>query len=42
MLNVSIPHDFDEIKSDILLIINQDRKLINIELIHKHIYIFLI
>ena len=33
MLNVSIPHrSFDEINSDVLLLINQDRKLINIEL----------
>ena len=33
MLNVSIPHKcFDEINSDVLLLINQDRKLININL----------
>ena len=35
MLNVSIPHEsFDEIKSDVLILINQDRKLIQAELIH--------
>ena len=33
MLNVSIPHrSFDEINSDILLLINQERKLINVGL----------
>ena len=33
MLNVSIPHrSFDEINSDVLLLINQDRKLINVRL----------
>ena len=33
MLNVSIPHkSFDEINSDVLLLINQDRKLINVGL----------
>ena len=33
MLNVSIPHkSFDEINSDILLLINQDRKLIHVGL----------
>ena len=33
MLNVCIPHkSFDEINSDVLLIINQDRKLINVGL----------
>ena len=33
MLNVSIPHrSFDEIDSDVLLLINQDRKLINVGL----------
>ena len=31
MLNVSIPHkSFDEINSDVLLLIDQDRKLINV------------
>ena len=31
MLYVSIPHkSFDEIKSDFLFLINQDRKLINV------------
>ena len=33
MLNVSIPHrSFDEIESDVLLLINQERKLINVGL----------
>ena len=33
MLNVSIPHiSFDEINSDVLLLINQDRKLIKVRL----------
>ena len=33
MLNVSIPHSsFDEINSDVLLLINKDRKLINVGL----------
>ena len=33
MLNVAIPHrSFDEINSDVLLLINQDRKLINVGL----------
>ena len=33
MLNVSIPHSsFDEISSDVLLLINQERKLINVGL----------
>lgn len=33
MLNVSIPHkSFDEINSDVLLLINQERKLINVKL----------
>ena len=33
MLNVSIPHkSFDEINSDVLLLINQERKLINVGL----------
>ena len=33
MLNVSIPHKcFDDIKSDVLLLINQDRKLIEVGL----------
>ena len=33
MLNVSIPHEsFDEIKSDVLLLIDQDRKLIKVGL----------
>ena len=33
MLNVSIPHKcFDDIKSDVLLLINQDRKLIEVRL----------
>ena len=33
MLNVSIPHrSFDEINSDVLLLINHDRKLINVRL----------
>ena len=33
MLNVSIPHkSFDEINSDVLLLINQDRKLIKVGL----------
>ena len=33
MLNVSIPHrSFDEINSDVLLLLNQDRKLINVGL----------
>ena len=33
MLNVSIPHEsFDNINSDVLLLINQERKLINVGL----------
>ena len=33
MLNVSIPHkSFDEINSDVLLLINQERKLIEVGL----------
>ena len=33
MLNVSIPHEsFDEINSDVLLLINQERKIINVGL----------
>ena len=33
MLNVSIPHkSFDEINSDVLLMINQERKLIRVGL----------
>ena len=33
MLNVSIPHkSFDEINSDVLLMINQDRRLVDIGL----------
>ena len=33
MLNVSIPHEsFDLISSDVLLLINQERKLINVRL----------
>ena len=33
MLNVSIPHkSFDEINSEVLLLINQERKLINVGL----------
>ena len=33
MLNVSIPHEsFDDINSDVLLMINQHRKLINVGL----------
>lgn len=36
MLNVSIPHEsFDEISSDVLLLINQERKLINVS-VNKH------
>ena len=32
MLNVSIPHEsFDEINSDVLLLINQERKLTDIK-----------
>jgi D-glycerate 3-kinase len=33
MLNVSIPHEsFDDINSDVLLMINQERKLIRVGL----------
>ena len=33
MLNASIPHkSFDDINSDVLFLINQDRKLVDIEL----------
>ena len=36
MLNVSIPHkSFDDINSDVLLMINQERKLIRVGLNQK-------